>query len=139
MLRKLKVGIVGFGQMGTHHARVYGKIPMVELAAISELDRRRCEEAETEFKCRTYTDYHDLLRDPEIDAVSIVLPDNKHRDCVEEAVKNKKHIFLEKPLAKDLADGEAMYRILKDYDRVFTVGFLLRFDPRFAAIKESLE
>jgi UDP-N-acetylglucosamine 3-dehydrogenase len=62
-----------------------------------------------------------------------------HRDCVEVAVKNKKHILLEKPLAKDLVDGNAMYEVLKDYDKVFTVGFLLRFDPRFNMIKQSLD
>jgi predicted dehydrogenase len=46
---------------------------------------------------------------------------------------------LEKPLAHNITDGEAMYEILKDYDKVFTVGFILRFDPRYAAVKQSLD
>jgi len=139
MQQRLKVGVIGLGQMGTHHARIYQKIPLVELAAICEFDDARREKAKAEFNCKAYKDYHELLTDTTIDAVSIVLPDNKHRDCVEVAVKNEKHILLEKPLAKDLADGEAMYKITQDYKNVFTVGFLLRFDPRFAMIKQSLD
>ncbi len=69
----------------------------------------------------------------------IVLPDNMHREAVEVAVANGKHILLEKPLAKELEDGKKLYEITKDYDKVFTTGFLLRFDPRFASIKKALD
>ncbi len=135
----LKAAVIGMGQMGTHHARIYKKIPQVELYAVCEYNDERRAEAEKEFGCKGYKDYRELLADPEIDAVSIVLPDNMHRNAVEEAVKNGKNILLEKPLAKELEDGQAMYEILKDYDKVFTTGFLLRFDPRFAMIKEQLD
>jgi len=139
MQKSLKTAVIGLGQMGTHHARIYKKIPLVELAAICEADDVRREKAKAEFNCKAYSDYNELFADTSIDAVSIVLPDNMHRDCVEAAVKNKKHILLEKPLAKDLTDGQAMYEILKNYDKVFTVGFLLRFDPRFVMVKQSLD
>ena len=137
--KPLKAGVIGLGQMGTHHARIYKKNPMLELAAICESNDRRREEAKAEFNCKAYSDYHELLADPEIDAVSIVLPDNMHRDCVETAVKCNKHILLEKPLASNLADGKAMYEALKNYPKVFTTGFLLRFDPRYAGVKKSLD
>lgn len=109
------------------------------MSAICEYNDARRAEAQAEFGCTAYKDYKELLADPTIDAVSIVLPDNMHREAVELAVANKKHILLEKPLAKELADGKAMYEITKDYDKVFTVGFLLRFDPRFAMIKDALD
>ncbi|EUJ52269.1 oxidoreductase, Gfo/Idh/MocA family protein [Listeria fleischmannii FSL S10-1203] len=80
-----------------------------------------------------------MLKNPEIDAVSIVLPDNMHRECVELAVQHNKHILLEKPIAKELEDGKAIYEITKNYDKVFTVGFLLRFDPRFNMVKQRLD
>jgi len=139
MEKGLKVGVIGMGQMGTHHARIYRKLPLVELAGISETNPERLKGAVKEFGCPGYGDYHDLLADPAIGAVSIVLPDNMHRECVEAAVRQGKHILLEKPLAKELADGEAMYRILADYDKVFTLGFLLRYDPRFSAVKAALD
>lgn len=135
----VKVGVIGLGQMGQIHARIYRKMSNVELAAICEFHDERRAKAQEEFGCKAYKDYKEMLEDPEIDAVSIVLPDNLHREAVEIAVQNKKHILLEKPLAKELEDGKAMYEITKDYDKVFTVGFLLRFDPRFSMIKRALD
>ncbi|MFC4620304.1 Gfo/Idh/MocA family protein [Camelliibacillus cellulosilyticus] len=139
MMMSIKVGVIGMGQMGTYHAQVYQKLPLVELVAICEYNDNRREKVKEQFGCKAYKDYRELLADPEIDAVSIVLPDNIHRECVEAAVANKKHILLEKPLAKTLEDGKALYDITKDYDKVFTVGFLLRFDPRFNMVKQALD
>lgn len=139
MSKVIRVGVIGLGQMGQIHARIYKKLPLVELVAICEYNDERRAEMQSEFGCTAYKDYKELLANPEIDAVSIVLPDNMHRECVELAVANRKHILLEKPLAKELADGKALYEITKDYDKVFTVGFLLRFDPRFNMIKQSLD
>ncbi len=139
MKDQIRAGVIGYGQMGQLHAGIYNKLPGVTLAAVCEFNDERRAEAETKYGCKVYKDYRDLLTDPDIDAVSIVLPDNMHREAVEIAVANKKHILLEKPLAKELSDGEAMYEITKDYDRVFTTGFLLRFDPRFNLIKQSLD
>lgn len=139
-MSKIRVGVIGVGQMGTYHAQIYQKMPQVELVSLCEYDDNRRKELETEFNgIKTFKNYKDLLESPDVDAVSIVLPDNMHREAVELAVKNKKHILLEKPLAKELSDGKAMYEITKDYDKVFTTGFLLRFDPRFAMIKERLD
>ncbi|MDO4270665.1 MAG: Gfo/Idh/MocA family oxidoreductase [Eubacteriales bacterium] len=139
MNNHLKVGVIGFGQMGQVHAGIYNKLPGVELAAVCEYNDEGRAKAAQQYGCKTYKDYREMLENPEIEAVSIVLPDNMHREAVEIAVKNNKHILLEKPLAKELADGRAMYEITKDYDKVFTVGFLLRFDPRFNLIKQSLD
>jgi UDP-N-acetylglucosamine 3-dehydrogenase len=135
----VKVGVIGLGQMGQIHARIYQKMSNVELVAICEFHDERRAKSQEEFGCKAYKHYKDMLTDPEIDAVSIVLPDDLHREAVEIAVQNKKHILLEKPLAKELEDGKAMYEITKDYDKVFTVGFLLRFDPRFSMIKRALD
>lgn len=139
MRNEIQVGVIGFGQMGQVHAGIYNKLPGVKLAAVCEYSDEGRAKAEAQYGCKTYKDYRDMLTDPAIEAVSIVLPDNMHREAVEIAVQNGKHILLEKPLAKELADGEAMYEITKDYDKVFTVGFLLRFDPRFNLIKQSLD
>ena len=138
MEKKLRVGVIGVGQMGTYHAQIYNRLPQVDLVALCEFNDERRAEVENEFNTKVYKDYKDLLEDDQVDAVSIVLPDNIHREAVEIAVKNNKHILLEKPLAKELVDGEAIYEIVKDYDKVFTTGFLLRYDPRFAMIKDRL-
>ncbi len=135
----IKVAVIGMGQMGSIHADIYKKIPNVELVAACEWNDVRRAQVEKKYGCKVYKDYRECLSNSEIEAVSIVLPDNMHRDAVETAVENHKHILLEKPLAKELEDGRKLYEITKDYEQVFTTGFLLRFDPRFAAIKKTLE
>lgn len=136
----VNVAVVGVGQMGTYHAQVYQCLPQARLVALCESDDARRVQLANEFPgVRLYEDYREMLTDPGIDAVSIVLPDNMHREAVEIAVANGKHILLEKPLSKDLEDGLAMYEVLKGYDKVFSTGFLLRFDPRFAMVKERLD
>ncbi|MCL1795940.1 MAG: Gfo/Idh/MocA family oxidoreductase [Clostridia bacterium] len=137
--RMLKVGVIGMGQMGTEHARVYRKLPFTELTAVCERDDDRRAAAHEAFGCPAHKDYLELLSNPDIDAVSIVLPDNLHRPCVEEAIRQKKHILLEKPLAHKLEDARALYELAKGYEKVFTVGFLLRFDARFSAVKSALD
>lgn len=139
-LSKIKVGVIGVGQMGMFHAQIYQKLPQVEIVALCEFDDARRKELENEFAgVKLYKDYKEMLANKEVEAVSIVLPDNMHRKAVEFAVKEQKHILLEKPLAKELKDAKALYDITKNYEKVFTTGFLLRFDPRFAMIKERLE
>lgn len=139
MEKKLKVGVIGVGQMGTYHAQIYNRLPQVDLVALCEYDDERRSEVEKEFQTKVYKSYQELLEQSDVEAVSIVLPDNIHREAVELAVKNNKHILLEKPIAKELADGEAIYEITKNYEKVFTVGFLLRYDPRFSMIKARLD
>ena len=79
-----------------------------------EFNDSRRKELETEFPGITlYKDYKELLKDTAIEALSIVLPDNLHREAVELAVQAGKHILLEKPLAKELEDGESPYMKLQ--------------------------
>lgn len=137
--RPLRAAVVGVGQMGWQHALTYRKLPGVELAAVCEWDDRRRTEIGSELGCPTFKDYLEMFEDDSIDAVSIVLPDNMHRDAVEAAVRAGKHILLEKPLAKELTDGQAIHDLVADYDKIFTVGFLLRFDARFAAVKRAID
>ena len=70
MNKNLKVGVIGFGQMGQIHAGIYNKLPGVDLVAVCEFNDERRAEAEKEYGCQTYKNYKDLLENPEIDAVS---------------------------------------------------------------------
>lgn len=95
-MSKINVGVIGVGQMGTYHAQIYQKLPQVELCALCEFNDSRRKELETGFPGITlYKDYKELLKDTAIEALSIVLPDNLHREAVELAVQAGKHILLE--------------------------------------------
>ena len=87
-MSKIRVGVIGVGQMGTYHAQIYQKLPQVELCALCEFNDSRRKELETEFPgIALYKDYKELLKDESIEALSIVLPDNLHREAVERSVQ----------------------------------------------------
>jgi len=112
----------------------------VRLSAICEANEARHKELFDEFGANVYNDIEGMLKaKQEIEAVSITMPDNMHVGAVELAVKYGKHILLEKPIAKNLEDGKRILNLVKNYDKVFTVGHLLRFDPRFNGLKEALD
>ena len=135
----LNVGVIGLGVMGKSHAQIYNRLPGVCLKGICGHHQDVMDELHAEYGSDTYLDYHDMLADESIDAVSICLPDNLHLDAVLEAVRKHKHILLEKPLADNLYDAQTIYDAVKDYDRIFTLGYNLRQDTRYTRAKESID
>ena len=138
-MAEIRVGLVGLGQMGLHHARVYAKMAGVRILAVCDAHEETRALGEQEFNCTGCTDYAELLQNPEIDAVSITLPDNCHLHATKLAVENGKHVLLEKPIATDLAEGREICELAEKSDKVFMVGHLLRYDPRFYAVKEAID
>ena len=136
-MNALNIGIVGLGLMGERHVRVYDKMPLVKVYAVCDANEARAREMAERFGAKMYTDLEQMMQDPELTAVDIDLPDNMHRHAVEVAVKYGKHIMIEKPMACELEDAQKMYEVLKDYDKTFMIGHILRFDPRYSMAREA--
>lgn len=138
MYKTLNVGVIGLGLMGERHALVMDKIPLINLKSICDANGERLELYGEKLNAKGYKDYYEMLNDEELDAVSICLPDNMHLEVVKAAVAKNKHILLEKPIACDLNEAKEIYSLVKDYDKVFMVGHILRFDPRFSEVKKNI-
>lgn len=137
---RMQVAVVGCGQMGMHHAAVYRRMSGVHLACICEANDERRAKAAQMLGCEGYADMESMYgAHPELDAVSITMPDNLHVEAVRVAIAHGVHILLEKPLASTLPDGKAILDMLAGYDRVFLVGHILRYDSRFYALKEAID
>lgn len=135
----LKVGVIGLGLMGKRHAEIYNKIPYVELAAVADSNEKILKEFCTNNKVKGYRDYKELLLDESIDAVSVCLPDNMHFDSLKLAIEKNKHILVEKPITLKSDEGKEICDLLKGKNLVFTVGHILRFDPRFTGAKKYID
>jgi len=132
--------VVGVGTWGQMHAKVYATTPGARLVAICDANETRAREiAEPLGVQKIYTDYNQLFVDPEIDAVSIVLPDFMHRDAVVAAAKAGKHVLVEKPLATTEADGQAMIDAAKEAGTHLFVDFHNRWSPLFQHAKTALD
>jgi len=139
-VERLKVGVIGVGQMGAKHARVYAQMPEVEIVALADPRLERAQQLARDLGVpKIYSDYRELLDLTELDAVSICTPDELHRDPVLDAAKAGKHILLEKPLATDLAEAQEMVKAVRQAGIKAMVAHLLRFDPRYALVKEAID
>jgi len=104
----VKVGIVGLGTMGTTHAAGYQRIAGCELVAVADIQPERCAHMARRYWVRSYATLVDMLAGEKLDVVDVCVPTHLHREHVEMAAAAGKHVFCEKPLARNRTEGEAM-------------------------------
>lgn len=132
--RPLRVGIAGLGRLGARHAQTLAfQTRHCELVAACSPVAAERERAATEFGVqRTYAELPELLADPTIDAVVLVTPTSLHADQTIAALQAGKHVFVEKPLALNVADCERVQAVAAQHpELVAMVGFVRRFDPSY--------
>lgn len=137
-MEKLKVGIIGAGRIGQVHAKsITYRIPQAEIVSISDVYLESAKKLAQELSVGEYTaDYHDILNNPEIQAVLICSSTDTHADIAVDAAKAGKHIFCEKPV--DLT-VEKIKNVIKAVDEAgvkLQIGFNRRYDHNFAYIKK---
>lgn len=138
-MKKVKFGIIGLGWFGEKHAEALASIPQVEIHSICTRNEARLGEVATRFGVRkTFTDYHAMLADPELEAVSVVTMWDQHVAPTLAALQAGKHVFLEKPMASTLPDCDAIVSAANSARGFFMVGHICRFNPRYAAAKEEI-
>ena len=139
-MERVKYGVIGLGFFGEKHVDVLSALPHVELVAVCTRREWRLKEISREYHIPyTYTDYHKLLENEEIEAVSIVTHARDHLLPTVAAIKAGKHIFLEKPMALTKKECEEILKSLKDFDKFFMVGHICRFDASYAVAKRYIE
>jgi predicted dehydrogenase len=137
----LKLGLVGCGQIvQSVHLNILTQLPNVELVALAEPDaRRRQEAAERAPSAAVFADYHELLARPDVEAVVICLPNALHAEVAVAALQKDKHIYLEKPLALSLEEGQRVLNAWRRAGTVGMIGFNYRYNPLYQAVRQQLE
>src|SRR3954463_9855503 len=102
----LRVGVIGAGVMGRAHAQALSGILQAQIVAVADPILERARDLAGRYKAQAYADYRDLLDD--VDAVWICTPSFLHREQAETSAAAGKHLFVEKPLALSIADGQAI-------------------------------
>jgi len=133
----LRVGIIGAG-IGKSHAEGYAKQSRVQIAAIAGLDARVQTLAAT-YGARTYGEYAELLAQPDIDAVSICVPNGLHHEVTIAALKAGKHVLVEKPLARTPVEGEEMLAAAKSAGKILMISFNHRQRSDVQYIKQQID
>ncbi len=139
-MKQIGLGVIGAGIIGDLHALVYSRMPGAKLLAVCDINEQRAKELAKKYNIeRVYTDYRELLANSDIEAVSIVTPDFAHRDITIASAKAGKHILVEKPLATNYEDAEAIVTAVKKAGVKLMVDFQNRCNPPFVNAKERIE
>jgi predicted dehydrogenase len=122
----MRVGVIGLG-MGRAHLQAYRAFDQAQIAGIADLDEARLKSCAAEYGLsRTFTDYRDLLALPELEAVSVCLPNHLHEPVAIEALKAGKHVLVEKPMARTPAEARAMVEAAEASGRTLAVSMNYR-------------
>ncbi len=125
--RGLKIGVIGVGTMGKHHARICSLLPGVTLFAIADLDEGKANEIGKQYSAEVFKDYKEML--PLIDAATIVTPTETHFEIAQQCLIAEKNILVEKPLAKNSDDARKLADFAKSKNLILAVGLIERFNP----------
>lgn len=136
---KLRVAVIGVGVMGKNHARVYSELNECELVAVADLDEKKSKEAAAKFNCKHYTSHNEMLEKEQIDAVSIAVPTKYHKSVAFDAINKGVHVLLEKPIAGNINDAEAIINKAKEKKIKLLIGHIERFNPAVIKLKKIID
>jgi predicted dehydrogenase len=127
MSEKLKVGVVGVGALGRHHARLYKENPKAEMVGIFDVSAETAAAVGGEFGIPVFADWRELAE--KCDALSVAVPANYHCSSTVPLLEMGKHVLVEKPIAASVEEGEAMVAAAAKHRVVLGVGHVERFNP----------
>lgn len=129
----LKIGLLGVGHLGLIHLKCIKNISEYRLVGFYDPDEERAKKVAVEHGVRRYDSITELIDDS--DVVDIVTPTVSHFDLAKEALKKAKHLFIEKPIAANVQEGEELLKLAEEANVMVQVGHVERFNPAF---KEAL-
>ncbi|MEC2056977.1 Gfo/Idh/MocA family oxidoreductase [Peribacillus psychrosaccharolyticus] len=139
-MHKLKVGVIGCGSIARYrHLAEYQAHENVEIIAVCDVVQERALEMAEKFGAAAYTDYQELLKNDEVEAVSICTPNALHAPMSITALRSGKHVLCEKPMATSLVEAEAMIEAAKVNKKKLMIAHNQRFVPSHDKAHELIQ
>lgn len=132
---KIRCGVAGVGSLGQHHARIYAGLPDAEFAGIYEPSDARAKEICAKFNCRRFDTLAALAQG--CDAVSVVVPTDRHAEVALQLLEHGCHLLIEKPLCASLAEAEEVLAAARRRNAVVQVGHVEHFNPVMAFLEKE--
>lgn len=141
MKKPVRICMIGAGRVGKNHSRAITRhVPSGKIVALVDPMVSVREETATEFEIENQFDSLELaLENVDFDAVIITTPTPTHLPLTSLAAENKKHVFLEKPMALNLKECDEIIEITDKNAIILQLGFMRRFDPDFIAASQRIE
>ncbi len=136
---KLRIGVVGAGMIGQIHIRIHYENPQVELVAVADLNDELGAKVGKDYSCKTYTSFESMIEKENLDLLDICVPEGYHKGpAIAAANAGLKAIMIEKPIAITVKLAREIINACKSSGTRIMVGHVLRFDPRYVHLKDSI-
>jgi myo-inositol 2-dehydrogenase/D-chiro-inositol 1-dehydrogenase len=136
----IRVGLIGYGAWGRHHARAIASVPETELTAICTRSAESTAEARRDHpQAAIYADYRELLAREELELCDVVLPSDLHFDASKAVLQSGRHLLLEKPMTLGIASGRELIALARARGRVLAVGHELRLSSLWGKVRELID
>ncbi len=129
----LRVGVVGTGALGSHHARVFAGLPEVKLVSVFDLDPVKAKSVGDSFGAEAAASLAELI--DRVDAAVVAVPTVAHAEVATKLVRAGRHVLVEKPITSTLEDAEALVALAAEKRVVLQVGHVERFNPAAEALQ----
>ena len=136
-MEPVKVGVIGIGSMGVHHARVYSELPNTELLGVVDINEAHGNALAEQFNTEFFTDYRTLI-ERGVEAVNIAVPTSLHYPLAVDFLQNSVHVLVEKPITVDLIQAKSLVDLSKSKNCILQVGHLERFNPAVRKLKSVM-
>ena len=134
----IRIAVVGLGKMGLSHLAILRTHPDIDVVAVCDTFGMMLNGLSRYTNLKTYSDYTELLEKEQLDAVLIATPSRFHGAMVKQALDKNLHVFCEKPLCLDIAEGRELVKLAKNKGVVNQVGYHYRFLTTFSESKALL-
>ncbi len=136
----INIGIIGCGHWGPNHIRVFSQLSDSEALMCADLDQKRLDAIKGSFPdIQTTTNYKDILKNSQIDAVCVSSPTKTHYKIAKEALESGKHVLCEKPLTLKSQECDVLQKLAVKNKRKLMVGHVFLFNPAIQWIKEYID
>lgn len=135
----IKVGVVGVGHLGVHHARVYTEILGSRLVGVVDVEEDRASSVGENLGVPAYSDLDRFLDETKPDALSIVVPTVKHLEVAKKAMERNVHLLIEKPVTASVQEAEELLRIASDRNLILQVGHIERFNSAVQHVRDMVK
>jgi len=132
----MDIGVIGTGNMGRNHVRIYSEMRDAEAVYVYDPDERAAKKMSDAFGAVACNSIESLLK--KVDAVSICVPTKYHFDVAKSVIESEVSCLIEKPIASDSKEGERLLKIIPD-NLVVGVGHIERFNPIVGEIKNLIK
>ena len=135
-MQTIRVGVVGVGHLGQHHARNYSEIEGCQLVGVADVDRKAATRVANSFRTQPIFDYRELIG--KVDAVSIVVPTSLHHAVASEFLKNGVNVMVEKPITTTVEQARDLIELAAAHNLILQVGHIERFNAAVVKLQDIL-